>query len=105
MKPSVFFSTVLCGLVALPAVVSAQEQAWLKDRQYSEGPGYQVGDFELHPGVALELGYDSNYLRQTSDADGALRFLLTPSLSFSTLGAQRGASSPSALPSVTYKKR
>jgi hypothetical protein len=108
MKPSVFLSTVVCGLVALPAAASAQDQAWLKDRRYTEGPGYQVGDFEIHPGVALELGYDSNYLRRSPTTfggpDGALRFMLTPSLSFSTLGVQRKESAPSATPpSITFK--
>lgn len=108
MKPSVFFSTVVCGLVALPTLASAQEQAWLRDRRYTEGPGYQVGDFEIHPGVALELGYDSNYLRRDSATlggpDGALRFMFTPSLSFSTLGAQRRESAPSVTPpSLTFK--
>jgi hypothetical protein len=108
MKPSVFFSTVIGGLVAFPAIASAQDQAWLKDRRYTEGPGYQVGDFELHPGVALELGYDSNYLRQNPSmaggVDGALRAMLTPSLSFSTLSPQRTESAPSPTPpSVTFK--
>ncbi len=50
MKASVFASAVLCGLVAFPAAAFAQDQVWLKDRRYTEGPGYRVGDFELHPG-------------------------------------------------------
>jgi hypothetical protein len=94
MKPSVFLSTVLCGLVALPAIASAQDQIWLKDRRYAEGAGYRVGDFELHPGAAAEFGYDSNYLHRsgtdtTQPPLGALRLRLTPSFSFATLGAQR----------------
>ncbi len=100
MKPSVFLSTVVCGLLALPAVASAQDQTWLKDRRYTEGPGYQVGDFELHPGAALEFGYDSNYLRAPPSQDqlGSLRLRLTPSLSFTTLGAQRRETAPSTTP-------
>lgn len=91
MKSSVFLSTVVCGLMVLPAVASAQDQAWLKDRRYTEGAGYRVGDFELHPGAAAEFGYDSNYLhRAVSEGPlGSLRLRLTPSLSFATLGAQR----------------
>ena len=102
MKPSVFLSTVVGALLALPAVASAQDQVWLKDRSLTQGPGYRVGDFELHPGAAAEFGYDSNYLRRPScngtpgsascpdgNVLGALRLRLTPSFSFSTLGAQR----------------
>src|SRR4051812_9033592 len=102
MKPSVLFSTICCVLTALPASALAQDQAWLKDRKYTEGIGYRVGDFELHPGAAVEFGYDSNYLRrsatdQGSGPLGALRLRITPSLSVSTLGAQRrdkGATPP-----------
>src|ERR1700749_3911931 len=67
MKSSAFLTTALVGLLAVPTVASAQDQPWLKDRRYTEGPGYRVGDFELHPGVAAEFGYDSNYLRRSSD--------------------------------------
>jgi hypothetical protein len=76
---------------------------WLKDRQYSQGPGYRVGDFELHPGAALEFGYDSNYFRRAPSEDplGALRLRLTPSFSFETLGSQRREGGPP--PSVEFK--
>jgi hypothetical protein len=98
MKPSVLPSIVLCGLVAFPAIASAQDQMWLKDRRYAEGAGYRVGDFELHPGAAAEFGYDSNYLHRAASEGplGALRLRLTPSFSFATLGAQRreGAAPP-----------
>src|ERR1700761_1983212 len=103
MRTRVFLSAAVVGLMALPAVASAQDQPWLKDRRYTEGPGYRVGDFEIHPGAAAEFGYDSNFLRRSSDdvstasptlttattVTPALRFRLTPSVSFSTLGAQR----------------
>src|SRR5579871_4732844 len=120
MKPSVLLSTVVCGLLAAPAIASAQDQPWLKDRRFTEGPGYRVGDFELHPGAALEFGYDSNYLRRSGNAGdapacassfpdchdplGALRARFTPSFSFSTLGAQRRETAPSAAqPSIEFK--
>ena len=67
MKPSVFLTTALLGLLAVPTVASAQDQPWLKDRRYTEGPGYRVGDFEIHPGAAIEFGYDSNYMRRSAD--------------------------------------
>ena len=88
---------VAAGLVASARDASAQE--WLKDRRYQEGAGIRTGDFELHPGIAGEIGYDSNWLLRThetrqppfANADpreaGVLR--LTPSLSVATLGPQR----------------
>jgi hypothetical protein len=107
MKPSVFLSTVVCGLLALPAVAAAQEQIWLRDRRYTEGPGYRVGDFEIHPGAAAEFGYDSNYLRRAASETpaGSLRLRLTPSVSLATLSQQRkeegGGQAPP--PSVEFK--
>jgi len=78
----------------------AQDQLWLKDRRYTEGAGIRLGDFELHPGLAAEFGYDSNYLRRSDDGTtGALRLRITPSLSLSTLGPQRSATpSPTTVP-------
>src|SRR5512140_2052733 len=104
MKTSVLLSAVVGGLVALPAVASAQDQPWLKDRRFTEGPGYRVGDFELHPGLSLELGYDSNYFRRAPEEDpiGAMRARLTPSLSFSTLTEQRKETG-GAQPSFTFR--
>lgn len=108
MKPSVFLSTVVCGLLALPAVAAAQDQIWLKDRRYTEGAGYRVGDFELHPGAAAEFGYDSNYLRRAAAETplSSLRLRLTPSFSVSTIGRQRkddGAGSQGGGPSVEFR--
>ncbi|MEP7122875.1 MAG: hypothetical protein ABJE95_18255 [Byssovorax sp.] len=79
--------------MAVPAVAAAQDQAWLKDRRYTEGIGYRVGDFELHPGASAEFGYDSNYFHRGPTDDGgpvgALRLRITPSFSLSTLSKQR----------------
>jgi hypothetical protein len=70
---------------------AAQDQLWLKDRRYTEGAGIRIGNFELHPGIAAEVGYDSNYLRRAdaSNPAGSVRIRITPSLSLSTLGPQR----------------
>jgi len=99
---------ILLG-VLLPSTASAQE--WLKDRRYSEGAGIRTGDLELHPGVAGEVGYDSNYFLRTNksgavnsnpSAAGLLR--VTPSLSLSTLGPQRREGDPSfSEPSVKFR--
>lgn len=84
--------SALAGIGLLTSTAAlAQDQVWLRDRRYTEGMGYRVGDLELHPGIAGEFGYDSNYfLRSESERPiQALRFRLTPSLSLSTLGPQR----------------
>ena len=62
-----------CTVFALGLCVStaavAQEQVWLKDRRYTEGVGIRAGHLELHPGLAGEFGYDSNFfLRSDKDA-------------------------------------
>lgn len=86
------------GLVATSRDASAQE--WLKDRRYQEGAGIRAGDFELHPGIAGEVGYDSNWFYRTHESRPAPDYVnanpepggllrLTPSFSIATLGPQR----------------
>jgi hypothetical protein len=81
-------------------VAQPDSPEWLKDRRFNEGIGVRTGDLELHPGIAAEAGYDSNYLLRTSTegvSNGppaspiipALEFRVTPSLYLSTLGQQR----------------
>lgn len=82
--------------VLAPTPAFSQDQPWLADRKYTTGPGYRVGNFELHPGFAAEFGYDSNFLQLApSDSNGSpaasMRLRLTPSFSFSSLGPQRRA--------------
>ena len=99
----------LCTIASflLPLAVAssavAQEQYWLRDRKYTEGIGYRVGDFELHPGIGANIGFDSNYFLRASGEDpaGAIRFLITPSFSVSTLGPQRLEEGPP--PSVEFR--
>ncbi len=85
-------ATLLLG--ALPLKAHAQSQPWLADRRLGEGEGIRVGNLELHPGIAGEFGYDSNYfLRATDDSIGPViatyRLRVTPSISIATLGAKR----------------
>jgi hypothetical protein len=104
MKLSLIIAATLF-VTAFVRGASAQEQPWLQDRRYGEGIGIRTGDFELHPGVAAEVAYDSNYFLRSGDADeeaiNTLRLRLTPSISLSTLGDQRrqavAAGSPPAL--------
>lgn len=97
-------SAASVALLAFPASAEAQTQPWLADRRYTEGPGFQVGDFELHPGIAAEFGYDSNYFYRGDDEDpiGAMRLRITPSFSVSTLGPQRREPGTS-LPWVAFR--
>lgn len=83
---------VLVMVLARPA----SAQGWLADRDMTEGPGIRLGDFELHPGLGVELGWDSNlYYTSDNPAPGLAAPLdsailrVTPHLLFSTLGAQR----------------
>ncbi len=82
-------------------VAQPDSPQWLKDRQYNEGAGVRTGDLELHPGIAGEMGYDSNWFLRTDKSGGyvngppiapivpALEFRVTPSLYLSTIGPQR----------------
>ncbi len=95
---------------------NAQAQGWLEDRQRTEGPGFRIGDFELHPGLGVEIGYDSNLYYADDDAtrpavdSGILR--ATAHLMFATRGQQRrqegessggGEGTTAGQPSVTFR--
>jgi hypothetical protein len=78
--------------------VAAAQQTWLQDRRYGEGIGIRSGNFEFHPGVAAEFGYDSNYFQRAGTGpnpgldqpvEEAWRLRITPSLTFSTLTERR----------------
>ncbi len=97
--------------IIVPGVANAQE--WLKDRAYQEGAGIRTGDLELHPGIAGEIGYDSNYLlRSSSNTPGLINgnpigagvIRITPSLTLSTLGPQRREGDVKAeAPSIRFR--
>ena len=65
-------STAVLALVvprlaaAQAAYVQPDAPQWLQDRRYSEGIGIREGDIELHPGIAGEVGYDSNWFLRSS---------------------------------------
>jgi len=108
MKKRGFASFAAASALLIARAASAQPQytaesdspTWLKDRRYNEGIGVRTGDLELHPGIAGQFGYDSNYLLRSTQvgADNgpplappipALEFRITPSLYLSTLSSQR----------------
>lgn len=107
MKLRETITAAVFTLTLSPALALAQDQPWLKDRRYTEGIGIRAGDLELHPGIAAEFGYDSNFFRraeedQASPDDigpvGSLRLRITPSFSLSTLSQQRHEVTPDAPP-------
>jgi len=79
------------ALLAAISLEAHAQQPWLSDRRYGEGIGVRVGNLELHPGIAGEVGYDSNYFLRAPSEDplSAYRLRITPSISVSTLGQQR----------------
>ncbi len=88
----------------------ADRQIWLQNRQLLEGRGIRTGNFELHPGIGADFGFDSNAFYTSSTFSNqirpALRLRVTPSFYVSTLGAQRSANSDStstALPTVNFR--
>lgn len=93
MNKPFLLTVVVSGTISAQGL--AQDQPWLQDREDTVGAGWRVGDVEIHPGVAAEAGYDSNYFHR-SDNDAltpvdAARFRVTPSLAIQTLGKQRGS--------------
>lgn len=59
---AVFGAFLLQG-VSLDANAQASGQPWLGDRRVGGGIGVRAGNFELHPGIASELGFDSNFFQ------------------------------------------
>jgi hypothetical protein len=78
---------VISGLVASSS--TAEAQGWLDDRQRAEGPGFRVGNLELHPGIGFEAGYDSNVFLQETGERGSGILRTTAHLMLSTLGPER----------------
>jgi hypothetical protein len=105
MKQRISVLAASVAMMAAPAVAQAQDQPWLRDRSYTEGIGYRAGDFELHPGLAAEFGYDSNYFRRALEEKpvGSLRLRITPSLSLSTLSGQRRGIAGGPPPDVEFR--
>lgn len=107
-----FGATALAIAILAPSFAEAQS-AWLSDRTRAEGPGFRLGDFELHPGIGVELGYNSN-LYYSPDGAPAPRFVdtavlrSTAHLLFSTRGVARrtegeAGGAGAGLPTVTFR--
>lgn len=118
LAPSAAAAAAAVALL-LPGLAGAQPQyspqsdspQWLKDRRYNEGIGVRAGDLEIHPAIAGEFGYDSNWMLRSSqsnvsngpDTPNTLQLRLSPSLYLSTLGPQRREGDNSLPPSVAFR--
>src|SRR4051795_3214671 len=82
---------LIAALTVALSPMTAAAQAWVSNPDFSEGIGIRAGNFELHPGVGAEFGYDSNYFRaaESEHPVDALKLRVTPSLSIRTLGSDR----------------
>ncbi|MEZ4371668.1 MAG: hypothetical protein R3B07_12620 [Polyangiaceae bacterium] len=93
MKTRAFNAALIAAALLLPRIAKAQSQPWLADRRLGEGAGIRTGNLELHPSVAGEVGYDSNYFQNSGEADEpeipAWRLRITPALTLRTLGQDR----------------
>jgi hypothetical protein len=68
MKPRLLILAL--GLAYASHASTTFAQAFLNDRRLMEGRGVKAGDFELHPGIAAEGGYDSNYFQTSGVRSG-----------------------------------
>ena len=82
---------LIAALAVATLPLEASAQAWLSNRDFSEGAGIRAGNLELHPSIGAEFGYDSNFFRasKTEGVVDVLRLRITPSITLSTLGARR----------------
>jgi hypothetical protein len=112
MKARFLFAAIAVAYVGHST--SASAQAFLSDPRLTEGLGIKAGDFELHPGVAGEVGYDSNYFQTSGDNTAgppriqepvydAYRLRITPSLSFASHGARAGQEGGGPAPTLNLK--
>lgn len=77
------------GLSTLMFAQSVQAQSWLEDRTRTEGHGVRTGNFELHPGVGAEVGYDTNNFLASSNPEATALLRVTPHITISTLTQER----------------
>lgn len=85
---------LLSALAVTLVPFTASAQAWLSSPDLSEGVGIRAGNFELHPSLGGEFGYDSNLYRASGNGPGeeevdVLKLRITPSLTLTTLGRER----------------
>jgi hypothetical protein len=57
----------LTAVIPTRAHAQSQAQPWLGDRRLQGGMGIRAGDLELHPGIAGEVGYDTNFFQGSGE--------------------------------------
>jgi hypothetical protein len=107
MKPRFLIAAAAVALASHSTDVRAQ--AFLSDPRVTNGMGVKAGDFELHPGLAGEFGYDSNYFQRSGTGNetviGAYTLHVTPSLSFQTTGRRLGEEGGGPPPTINFRGR
>jgi hypothetical protein len=86
--------SLIAALAVATLPLDASAQAWVSNHDFSDGAGIRTGNFELHPSLGGEFGYDSNFFRTSPNIGviDVLRLRITPSINLSTLGSLRRAS-------------
>jgi hypothetical protein len=80
----------IAAALLLVSATPAAAQEWLADRERAEGRGIRLGNFELHPGIGSEIGYDSNVFLSDEDNEKSSAVLrIAPHLFLSTLSGER----------------
>lgn len=70
MKMRALIASIGFAVTAIiPTIAHAQSQGqpWLVDRRFGGGIGIRAGDLELHPGIAGEVGYDTNFFQASGE--------------------------------------
>ncbi len=109
MKTRALIAAIVGCAVFSPRLAQAQSP-WLQDRRVGEGIGIRTGDLELHPAIAGQVGYNSNFFQRSEEDSPPNNQIIStamlqviPSLTLKTLGAQRRADSPGSPPKVDFK--
>lgn len=90
-------AVALVFLLGPDATASAQQgqsgPTWLSDRSRVEGRGIRAGRLELHPGIGVELGYDTNVFLSSGQSEGpevdSFILRVSPHLYLATMGEER----------------
>lgn len=79
MKMRALIAPIAFALTAVtPTIALGQAQPWLGDRRFGGGIGIRAGDFELHPGIAGEVGYDTNFFQASGEVTPSGRAAVIP---------------------------
>lgn len=80
---------------------------WVSAKRIRDGMGIRVGDFELHPGIGVQFGVDTNYFMRTdkpgflnSDPKATPVMRLTPSFYVATAPSESKGGALPELPKV-----